>query len=152
MGRPPILLVEPRACPRMFKDSNKYRVGARTTNHPLMYKDNGALRECYLLWRFHRTDRVHIENVRGYSPEPTKSHPLMPFTSTLHPYCLLSHSHLAAGECQGFGWLLEGPPDSRSLAHSLRLRASFRPLHRPKTRVRPLHRVMQSHLHRECQI
>jgi hypothetical protein len=152
VGWTPILLVEPGACHRMFKDSNNYRVGARTTNHPLVYKNYCALWECHLLWRFHRVNRSHVENVRRYNHEPMKSLPLVPFPSTLHPPCLLSISQLTTYEFQGFGWLFEGPPDTWPLAYSLRLRASIRPLHRAETRVHALHRVMQSHVHRECQI
>jgi hypothetical protein len=142
VGRPINLLVEPRACARMFKDSNKHRVGARTSNHPIVYKDYCALRECHLLWRFHRAYRGPVENLSGHQPDPTKVLPILPFPSPLPPAGLLSHAHLAACDRQGPGWLLEGPPDPGPLAHSLRLRASFRPLHRPETRFRPLRRAV----------
>jgi hypothetical protein len=152
VGRPTNLLVEPRACGRMFKDSNKHRVGARTSNHHLVYKDYCAFRECHLLWRFHRAYRGSVKNLIGHQPDPTKVLLFLPFPSPLPPACLLSDTHLAACDRQGPGWLLEGPPDPGPLAHSLRLRASVRPLHRPETRVRPLHRAVQSHLHRERQV
>jgi hypothetical protein len=113
-------------------------MGVRASNNPPVHKNCGALRECHLVWRFYRADRSHLENLRGHLPDPTKTLPILPFTSPLPPAGLLSDSHIAAGDRQGSGWLFEDPPDSGPSAHSLRLRVSIRPLHRPETRFRPL--------------